>query len=243
GLGYRSPSLKELFLQFKDSNHDINGNTNLKPEQGHNVQASVDFTFNIKKHQIKWMNSGFFNLINNKIDLALTNAYTSPVTYQYFNLKSYRTYGGEHRLEYRWQRVSLTAGVLYIQYEVENSKAANDKARLFSADAFGSAGYTIPKAEIAVNVQYKYTGQKLLYSINNSISAGIRQPFHMLDVSLSRDFWKERVRITCGGKNLLNITDVSASNVQAVGHNFNGNQTSVNWGRTFFISLQLHFSK
>ncbi|MFN8277913.1 MAG: TonB-dependent receptor, partial [Chitinophagales bacterium] len=90
GLGYRSPSLKELFLQFKDSNHDINGNTNLKPEQGHNVQASVDFTFNIKKHQIKWMNSGFFNLINNKIDLALTNAYTSPVTYQYFNLKSYR---------------------------------------------------------------------------------------------------------------------------------------------------------
>lgn len=43
GLGYRAPSLKELYLTFKDSNlADINGNVNLKPEQGHSVTLAFD---------------------------------------------------------------------------------------------------------------------------------------------------------------------------------------------------------
>ncbi|MFN8310273.1 MAG: TonB-dependent receptor [Chitinophagales bacterium] len=243
GLGYRAPSLKELYLQFKDSNHDLNGNADLKAEQGHNVQLAADLTFHIKEHTIRWCNNGFFNLIQNKIDLAITNAYTSPVTYQYFNLKSYQTIGAEHRLEYQWNRLRAAASVMYISYNIANSKFANDKAALFSPDVNASVTYRIPKAEIGVNIQYKYTGKKLLYSINNSISSGTRAPFHMLDVSLSRDFWKNRIQLTCGGKNLLNVTDVTATGIAAVGHNFNGNSTSVNWGRSFFVSLQFHYSR
>jgi outer membrane receptor for ferrienterochelin and colicins len=39
--GYRAPDLKELYLFFVDVNHNIIGNQNLRPEQSHNLQASV----------------------------------------------------------------------------------------------------------------------------------------------------------------------------------------------------------
>ncbi len=243
GLGYRAPSLKELYLTFKDSNHDINGNVNLKPEQGHSVTLAFDVVVSKDEHVVKISNTGFFNKIQNKIDLSLTDAYASPQVYTYFNLKDYMTYGGEHKIDYRWKRVNATAGVVYLKYDVRNSELTSDRASLFSPDVNVTLGYKIPKAEIGINVFYKYTGKKLLYTVNGSIQSGTRNAFHSLDVSLTRNFWKDRIQLTCGGKNLLGVTNVGAQGVSGIGHNFDASSSTVNWGRTFFVSLNLHFSK
>lgn len=114
---------------------------------------------------------------------------------------------------------------------------------MLSPDFTVTASYSIPKALIGVNVTYKYNGQKPLFSINNSIQAGRRLAYNMLDVSFTRNFWKDRIQLTVGGKNLVGITNVVAEGVSAVGHSFSGNMVNIAWGRTFFTSLVLHFSR
>ena len=114
---------------------------------------------------------------------------------------------------------------------------------MLTGDFTASATYLVPKAEIGITILYKYNGAKPLFSVNSSIQTGTRHAYNMLDVSLSRSFWKNRIQLVIGGKNLLGVTNVIADNMSGVGHSFNGNTVNIGWGRTFFTSLVLHFSK
>ena len=60
---------------------------------------------------------------------------------------------------------------------------------------------------------------------------------------MGRNFWKNRIQLTCGAKNLLNVTNVATNGAVAFGHNSDPNSSMMNWGRTYFISLNLHFAK
>jgi outer membrane receptor for ferrienterochelin and colicins len=178
----------------------------------------------------------------NKIDLAVANPNTIPVTYQYFNIKRYNTLSGEHELNYRFNRFYAGAGIMYLLSKVQTTSSSNEIS-LWSPDATLKAGYKIPKAEISIDVWYKYNGKKLLYSINSSVQTGTRGDYHSLNISASKAFWKNRIQLTVGGKNLLGVTNVNTQNMSAIGHSFSGNNTQVNWGRTFFCSLSFELRK
>ncbi len=242
GIGYRAPSLQELFLSFHDSNHNLNGNPNLQPEKSNSVNLEFAVQFWKNDHVFKLSNTGFFNQINNKIDYILTDASSSPVTYQYFNINSYMTAGGEHLAEYRWKRLALSAGVNYIWYQV--TLGQNSPQRLISPDATFKAGYKIPVAEIGISVYYKYTGKKFLYSLvnGNADEQGYIYSYNTLNVSLTRNFWKDRIQLTCGAKNLLNVTNVGTNGVVPFGHDA-GTGEMINMGRNYFVSLNLHYAK
>ena len=245
GMGYRAPSLAELFLSFHDSNHNLNGNPDLKAEKGNTVNLEFEFQRLKGDHFFKLGTTGFFNQINNKIDLVLTDASTTPVTYQYFNINSYTTAGAELLFEYKWKRFSANAGGNATWSQVSLGQSGSAPAHMVSPSATFKVGYKIPKAEIMVMVAYKYTGRRFLYSLvgANQNEQGFIYPFHTLDVSLGRNFWKNRIQLTCGAKNLLNVTNVATSGAVAFGHNTDPNSSMMNWGRTYFISLNLHFAK
>ncbi len=245
GRGYRAPSLKELYLTFFDSNHALKGNDQLKPEDGHCVNASFNLTQPLKKaHSLSFGVSGFYNKLQNKIDwVTIISPGPDLDTFEYFNLKKYVTYGGDVSLGYTWKQLSIRAAAQLTRYELGNTTSKTAEAKMLTADFTASASYLIPKAEIGISIFYKYTGQKPLFSINNSIQTGTRYAYHSMDVSLSRNFWKDRIQLTVGGKNLLGVKNVQADNVSGVGHNFGGNAVNIGWGRTFFTSLTLHFSK
>lgn len=242
GMGYRAPSLKELYMEFFDINHSLKGNTELTAEKGHIVNASVNYIQAIKtKHTITLNVSGFYNNINDKIDWKIIPSAGPAVdTYQYYNVKKYITYGGEASLGYQWNSLRITASGMLTAYQVNNG---SNTVKMLSPDFTLGASYTIPKALIGVNITYKYNGQKPLFAINNSIQAGKRLAYNMLDISFTRNFWKDRIQLTVGGKNLIGVTNVAAEGVSAVGHSFSGNTVNIAWGRTFFTSLVLHFSK
>jgi outer membrane receptor for ferrienterochelin and colicins len=244
GLGYRTPSLQELYLSFHDSNHNLDGNPNLKPETSNAGNLEFDFHIRRNGHSFTLSNTGFINQVNNKIDYILTDASSTPVSYQYFNINSYMTIGGEHIARYDWQRLMLSAGVNYIRYQVDLGQAGVGPQHLFSPDATFKAGYKIPKAEIGIMVAYKYTGKKLLYSLvnGNSNEQGYLYSYNTLDVSLTRNFWKDRILLTCGAKNILNVTNVATSGAVPFGHGDTDTE-EINWGRTYFVSLNLHFAK
>ncbi|MBL0308602.1 MAG: TonB-dependent receptor [Bacteroidetes bacterium] len=247
GRGYRAPSLKELYLFFFDGGtHAIHGNAELKPEDGHCINGSFNYTFNLaKKHRLEFATSAFYNRISDKIDFVRTPARISsePDTFQYYNINRYITYGFQEEITYQWKRLKVSLSGMITHYNMNNSSNASADASLWSPDASVSANYIVPKAEIGINLIYKYTGRKPLFSVNSSIQTGARNDFHWLDASLSRNFWKDRIQLTVGGKNLLNVTNVQANNVSGVGHNVGGNSVNIGWGRTFFCSLILQFTK
>lgn len=242
GMGYRAPSLKELYMEFFDINHSLIGNENLTAEKGHIVNASVNYIQPVKTaHKITLNVSGFYNNINDKIDWRIMPSPGPAVdTYQYYNVKKYITYGGEASIGYQWKDLRVTASGMVTAYKVNNG---GNVVKMLSPDFSATATYMIPKALIGVNITYKYNGQKPLFAINNSIQAGKRLAYHMLDVSFTRNFWKDRIQLTVGGKNLAGVTNVAAEGVSAVGHSFSGNSVNIGWGRTFFTTLVLHFSR
>ena len=245
GMGYRAPSLQELFLSFHDSNHNLNGNPNLQPEKGNSVSLEFGYHFTRGVHTFRISNTGFFNKISNKIDFVLTDATSTPVTYQYFNINSYMTAGGEHLLEYGWKRLTINAGVNYIWYQVTLGQAGVGSQHMISPDATGRISYLIPKAEIGITVMYKYTGKKFLYSLvgGNADEQGYLSSYNTLDISATRNLWKDRIQLTLGAKNLLNVTNVSTNGAVPFGHSGGTDGTLINMGRSYFVSLNLHFAK
>ena len=241
-MGYRAPSIKELYINFKDSNHDINGNENLKPENSQHAGLSIDISSDKKKTKLLFSNNWNFNLVNRKIDLAIQNLAVIPVAYQYFNIRRFIAFTGDHEIGIKSKRFSGALGVLY-QYTDVSLSATTPRKSLWSADFTARAGYTIPVAEIRLDVWYKYTGRRLMYVLNNSVQSGERGGFHLLNISASHSFWKERINLTVGGKNLLNVTNIQAENVGGIGHNFSANNALVAWGASFFCSLSFKFSK
>jgi len=242
GFGYRTPSLQELYLSFHDSSHDLDGNPNLTPEKSN--AGSLEFDFHIRRdgHSFSLSNTGFINKIDNKIDYILTNAALGA--YQYFNINNYMTIGGEHIARYNWQRLMLSAGVNYIYYRVDLGQSGEVPQTLFSPDFTFKAGYKIPKAEIGIMIAYKYTGKKPLYSLvnGNGNEQGYLYSYNTLDVSLTRNFWKDRIQLTCGVKNILNVNNVLTNGAVPFGHSSSDSE-DINWGRTYFVSLNLHFAK
>ncbi len=248
GLGFRAPSLKELYLDFKDSNHDITGNASLLPESGHNTQLSFSATVRKGEHKIEFSPTGFFNYINNKIDLKLVPpSFETPpgvVAYQYANFKRVITYGGDFTVAYSWKRLSASAGVIITQFETYDENIKERTLKNLSPDAIGRLGYVIPKAEVALNAFYKYTGRRALFSLSSNLSTGFIQSFHTIDITASRNFWKDRIQLTVGGKNLAGVTNVGTDGASSVGHAAGaGNNLMTNRGRTFFVSLVLQYGR
>ena len=68
--GFRAPTLKELYFEFVDINHNILGNKNLESENSNNFQMSFDFKKNIDKLNIDFSSNIFLNDINNLITLS-----------------------------------------------------------------------------------------------------------------------------------------------------------------------------
>jgi outer membrane receptor for ferrienterochelin and colicins len=101
--------------------------------------------------------------------------------------------------------------------------------------------YTIPKAELTIRVGYKYTGKKLIYTVNSSQTTGTRDPYHTLDISMARNFWHDRIQLNIGAKNILNVTNIATPGASGGAHTGSSDNTLIGWGRTYFISLVLHY--
>ena len=64
--GFRSPTIKELYFEFVDVNHNILGNVNLAPENSDNFQLNFDY---VKRYYGSKIESGVKFYYNNILDL------------------------------------------------------------------------------------------------------------------------------------------------------------------------------
>lgn len=64
--------------------------------------------------------------------------------------------------------------------------------------------------------------------------------FHMLDFNLSKHLLKDKLQLSLGLKNMLNVINVNAS-MSGGAHSESSSSTPVSMGRTYFIKLNYAF--
>ena len=248
GQGFRSPSLKELYLDFRDSNHNVTGNENLKSENSFNVNGSTTYLLEFEKSSFTFEAKTYYNKIKNKIDLLYDPV--DPTGARYMNIpgNNFVTKGVSMDIQYRLHpRFTLNTGI-----NVNGKSKLDDLSKFSWSNSFVSNfNYKNLKYKFNISIYYKYTGVYKDYrgefDLNNqlgSINEEYMKDYSMMDLTLSRPFFKNRVTFATGIKNLFDVTSVySLGGGSSVHGSDNSSESSVGWGRTFFFKVSYMFNK
>ncbi|HRO76217.1 MAG TPA: TonB-dependent receptor [Crocinitomicaceae bacterium] len=238
--GYRAPSMKELYMDFVDINHDIHGNSNLKPEQSHNVQAWINYRLDLKNikynDKIDFELNGYYQSIDDKITLSQNGAGT---IYSYFNIDRFEATGGKFVVTYKNDWITAKIGASLIALRTNYS----GKNFTVSPEINSSVMYSWRKARMNFSVFYKYTGRAVTFmETETGMVQSVISDYNILDVNVSKAFWKNHLVVAVGGKNLLGVTNVTASLASAGGaHSGGGGLSPIAWGTSVYVRLSLNF--
>lgn len=238
--GFRAPSIKELYFEFVDINHNIIGNDNLSAENSHNAQASINHKWKSEKMSIQSELSGFYNSITDRISLASI----SSAEFTYVNIGSFKSNGLRLSTKIQHQSLTLTVGSALIG---SASNLVADELKntfVYYPELQSSAMYTVKKSGTSFGLFYKYQGELPNFTINSNdeVEQIITEDYHLLDFTLSQKMWKERLILTIGSKNILNVTQI-ASFASGGTHSASSNSLSVGNGRSYFVSMKMNLSK
>lgn len=236
--GFRSPSLKELYFNFVDVNHNIVGNQHLQAETSSNFQASVTYV-PIQKWTIKT------NVFYNKIQNMITLLQEQGSSFSYFNIENFQTKGLRIDLERKAKRLTFSLGGAYMGrynlfYKEENLSKFN-----YTPEVRSSISYRFQN-NLQFNIFYKYTGKvKAFYrdETTEEIRQGEIQGYQMMDITCSKSFWKKRIMCTIGAKNLLNVQTIYSTGASASAHSSNSGSLPMSWGRSVFIALKINLNE
>ncbi|MCB0790895.1 MAG: TonB-dependent receptor [Flavobacteriales bacterium] len=236
--GFRAPSLKELYLQFVDVNHDIVGNPDLRAERSHH--ADLELAFRKVNEERAWgLGLGmFYNAISDRITLAQL----SGTRYSYVNIGRYHTLGGNvgGKWGHAGWHVSAGAAITGVRDELADTTG---RPYLFSPEVRASIEKDWKHAWRA-SVYWKYQGSQNNYVLTDAgVAHGTIADYQMADASASKGLWKERLWLTLGCKNILDVRDLNASMGEGGVHSGGGGSVPLATGRTWFVRLALELKK
>lgn len=239
--GFRAPSLKELYLVFVDANHDIHGNENLKAETSINTNIMLQYNSHFNKTYV-W---GFeLNLFNNNIKdniQLLPHVGGGPLLYYYVNVDRFISRGvelGFNNKIYPW--LTIKFGMAYI------GKKLNSSSFVYYSDYNASVTYWLKPLDINLSVYYKYNAEYPNFFLDDGdVVLRKMEAYQTLDININKWFFKRRINLQLGGKNLFDVNniDISGKEVGGVQSGASGDVMAINWGRSFFIKLQFKFNK
>jgi len=244
--GFRAPSLKELYLSFVDANHEIFGNPGLKAETSNNVNASLQFSRETRKITWGLELSGFYNAIQNIITLAQVPGVSNDLEYTYVNLDKYKTTGGQADVTVSlYPSLGLSAGIAETGIAMEMANGNNTNGFIFSTDLNGNLSYRFAKPELTLGLIYKYTGkQQQPYLNGDTLTLGTIDGYNTLDVTATKGIWQNRIRLSCGVKNIFNNQVIPSAGLGGGGHGSSqGEGVAVGYGRTWFIKFSWSFNQ
>jgi len=232
--GYRSPDLKELFIEFIDINHYIIGNKDLQPERSNDFQLTAQYD------PCSWVDAKlnvYKTFIKDKISLV---QYGNQ-KYNYQNVDRYDVYGAQLDLGGSWSALNwnLASSLGYWNTNI-NTEGTSEQGRI--VDFSANLNYQIPKIKIGTSLNYRLVGAQPLYTFENEdVMISTISSTDFLDVSLNRSFWKNRIQIVTGCKNIMNTTQTTINGAAGGGlHGTSGSQL-INQGRSYFVRLGVKF--
>ncbi len=243
--GYRAPSLKQLYLQFIDNNHEIHGNENLEPETAENLVINAEYTLLQNRHMLTFETGFFFNNLHNAVQLAISTQ--QPGWGKYFNVEQrFTTMGFEASLNYMFSPgFSFTAGFV----NTGRTKLDNSGKYFWSGDITSSTSWIHKASGLKFGLQYKYTDEYLEFAGNyntegvlQNIAQQETDGYHIMDFTVLRSFWKNRIDLSTGIKNIFNVKQVNSTGSIDI-HGSVENNLSVAYGRAFFVGITFNFSQ
>lgn len=234
--GFRAPSLRDLYFLFVDINHNIQGNPDLRAEVSDNFQASVSWKRASVRKVLEVSATGFYNDITDLITLANIQG----DLYSYQNVGTYKTTGVKLNGRYERERFSVRLGASMIGRYNQFSESDDVPSFLFSPEIAGGGMWKIP-AILELALDYKYTGRLPSYALdgNGTLQERFIDDYHTLNASVARSFFNDRLTLRIGGKNLLDVTDVTATAAGDAVHSSETSSLPVSWGRTFFADINI----
>ena len=228
--GFRAPSIKELFLEFVDFNHNIIGNSNLESEKSHALQTSFSYIPFKQNEKYLSLNAEFYlNDLENKIGLAQIQ---NTSGYTYYNIDESRYYGFNLKLKSQLLEKN-TFEFMWNRYIVENNIIEYKKPK---QNLSASYSYFMEENGFGFNLNWKLKSKSEYERFNESgeLVAFFQDSYHLLNANFSKGFNKVNTSIKFGFKNILDIERID-SGIQDGVHD--GSESLISWGRTSFISI------
>jgi len=240
GMGFRAPSLKEMYLVFNDANHNIFGNQDLKPEQSQNISSSLKYKNNNNLHFYEIEPKVFYNYKYNAIILTPDD----NLVYQYLNIEDYTTLGAQVNSQYKWKNLAINLGFSYIGVSnYENTSETDLNQFFFYPQLQSNITYNFIKPKLSISLFNKWNGSRNDYTLNDeSELEQVRiESYDLLDFTIQKSFWKERIKINAGIRNLLDVKNITNSSSSSAHSSSDGTQVAS--GRTYFIGLKISTGK
>lgn len=203
--GYRSPGLKELFMQWDHLGmFTIFGNQNLKPETNDYLSLSTDYYNLNKKLNVTAMAS--YNKIYDKIDGLWTNNETE---YRYVNLDNQQILTGELLLRWKFlQHWGIKGGYSYTKIVMDGGAVNRSIASPHGASAQLEFSRHWQHYAFGANLSAKVVGPKQLYVLDELLLKYYQTSYAsywLCDLAIQQTF-RSKFMLELGAKNLFNYT-------------------------------------
>lgn len=250
GTSYRVPSFDELYSRIQFSGHNFFGNELLLPE------TSTSYDLNIKKttffeSDLKLANhiTAAYLEVDDRIDMAYIglDPDTSTPIYQYININSYAMWNiaTNHQIDYKNWKASL--GFIYVGLSqvIDNGEAVSDDRFLYNFQFNSSVSYDVPRWNTTVSIFYKFNGKQQQFESAFEGTESIYklseiESYSFLDASLKKTFFKKRLDLTLGARNLLDVTRVNQGTTG--GAHSTSSTILMGYGRSYFTKLTYNFN-
>jgi len=245
--GYRAPSLKELYLDYNPGPIVLLGNPDLKPETSYSFNAATTYTFKaedsfIMKSEVKI----YYNNIYDMIDFDIVSVDPMGIqTWQNVNRGNIKTIGlvadvdlklnASWNMNFNYSRAGITS--------LEYDKGYSDDQFVYTDNFLMAVTYRIPDYNFSVRTEYSFNGETPARFIDRKTKKEpMVEAYHDLNVTISKSFFKRRLNLSTGVKNIFDKTDLQYLGGQA-GENSRDAYEMLSWGRSYFVKLNFKLTK
>lgn len=238
--GFRAPTIKELYFLFVDVNHNIIGNSNLRSERSDNYALSYNYNRDIRKCKVRLDVNTFYNDIFNLINLAQVNS----TEYSYINVGRYKTIGVQLENSLTFKRLFVQTGFNYTGRYNQLSESIDLPGFVYSPEVLANVSYKFTKLKATTALFFKYTGKQPGYAlVGETINQTFIQSYQIMDATIGKFFWADRIQLSLGCKNIFNITNINSSMSAGGAHSSSSTSMPLSTGRNYFAKLTFNFSR
>lgn len=244
GRGFRAPSLRELYFNFFDASHSIEGNADLEAELSHSLNASWNAQW-IKQpfYSYATVIGIFYNDLENMISTGVKPGNTNTTTY--LNIDHYKTTGATITNTFKRTKLEATLGFAYTgRYNQLEAFDATLPEFTWSPEVNSSISYRFP-FNWSTALFYKFTGKLPYYEIRyttegtEEIALAESDHYHWMDFTLKKSY--KKLNVTIGIRNILDVTSINnTSQSTGGGHTISGARP-IGYGRSYFTGIQYLF--
>ena len=241
--GFRAPSLRELYFNFFDANHQIIGNPDLEAETSHSLTGSLNWKKETPgKVVYTTVLSGFYNDVKNLIDFAVSAS--DPNVFILTNVSNSKTAGANINSIAKYKQWNISTGFGYTGFYNDYSESDGSLPQMqWSAEVTSVIGYSFSKIGLDANLFYKFTGKRPYYAVNSNQEVVLteQEGYHMADITLSKKAFKY-LSFNAGVRNLFDVSRITSTYADGGTHGAGGTR-NIATGRGFFGGVSFNWSK